>query len=38
MQNFYNFLQKNRVFIPKNGGTIGDNIQEQVINVEEKYK
>ena len=23
---FYNFLQKNRVFIPKDGGTIGNNI------------
>ena len=28
VQDFYNFLQENRVFIPKDGGTIRDNIQE----------
>jgi len=26
------------VFIPINGGTIRDNIQEQVINIKEKHK
>ena len=26
IQDFYNFLQENGVFIPKNGGTIKDNI------------
>ena len=38
IQDFYNFLQENRVFIPKDRGTIRDNIQEQVINVKEEYK
>ena len=32
IQDFHNFLQKNGVFVPKDGGTIKDNIQEQVIN------
>ena len=38
MWDFYNFLQENRVFIPKDGGTIEDNIQEQVINTKKEYK
>ena len=38
IQDFYNFLQGNRVFVPKDGGIIGDNIQEQVLNVEKEHK
>ena len=38
MQDFYNFLQKNGVFVPKNGGAIKDNIQKQVINAEKEHK
>ena len=38
MQDFYNFLQENGVFIPKDGGIIGDNIQEQVLNAEKEHK
>ena len=38
IQDFRNFVQENRVFIPKDGGTIRDNIQEQVINIKEEYK
>ena len=38
VQNFYNFLQENRVFVPMDGSAIRDNIQEQVINVKEEYK
>ena len=37
VQDFYNFLQENRVFVPKDGGTIRDNIQEQVINIKEEH-
>ena len=38
MRDFHNFLQENGVFVPKNGGTIRDNIQEQVIDTKEEYK
>ena len=38
IQDFYNFLQENGVFVSKDGGIIGDNIQEQVIDAKEKYK
>ena len=38
IQNFRNFLQENRVFVPKDGGVIRDNIQEQVLNAKEEYK
>ena len=38
VQDFHNFLQENRVFIPKDRGTIGDNIQKQVINIKKEYK
>ena len=35
---FCDFLQENGVFIPKDGGTIKDNIQEQVLDAKEEYK
>ena len=38
IQDFYNFLQENGVFIPKDRGVIKDNIQKQVINAKEKHK
>ena len=38
VQDFRNFLQENKVFIPKDGGIIKDNIQEQVINVKEEHE
>ena len=38
VQDFRNFLQKNGVFILKDGGTIGDNIQEQVLDTEKEHK
>ena len=38
VQDFRNFLQENRVFVPKDGGIIRDNIQEQVLNVKEEHK
>ena len=38
VQDFHNFFQENRVFVPKNGGIIRDNIQGQVINIKEKHK
>ena len=38
IQDFYNFLQEYRVFIPIDGGTIRDNIQEQVIDVKEEHE
>ena len=38
VQDFHNFLQENGVFILKNGGATGDNIQEQVINIKKEYK
>ena len=38
IQDFCNFLQENRVFVPKNGGIIKNNIQKQVLNVKEEHK
>ena len=38
VQNFRDFLQENGVFIPINGGIIGDNIQEQVLDAKEEHK
>ena len=38
IQDFHNFLQENRVFIPINGGNIGDNIQEYIIDAKEEHK
>ena len=38
MWDFCDFLQENGVFVPKDGGVIGDNIQEQVIDVKEEYE
>ena len=38
MRDFYNFLQKNGVFVPKDGGAIRDNIQKQVINTKEEHE
>ena len=38
VRDFCNFLQENGVFVPKDRGVIGDNIQEQVINVEKEHK
>ena len=38
MQDFYDFLQENGVFVPKDRGAIRDNIQEQVIDAKEKHK
>ena len=38
IRDFRNFLQENGVFIPKDRGTIRDNIQEQVINIKEEHK
>ena len=38
VQDFYNFLQENGVFVPKDRGIIKNNIQEQVIDAKEEYK
>ena len=38
VQDFRNFLQENRVFVPKDRGVIRDNIQEQVLNVKEEHE
>ena len=38
VQDFRNFLQKYRVFVPIDGGAIKENIQEQVIDTKEEYK
>ena len=38
IQDFRNFLWEYGVFVLKDGGVIRDNIQEQVLNVKEKYK
>ena len=38
IQDFCNFLQENGVFIPKDGGAIKDNIQEQVIDAKKEHK
>ena len=38
MQDFHNFLQEYRVFVPMDGGVIEDNIQEQVIDAKKEHK
>ena len=38
IQDFCDFLQENGVFIPKDEGTIKNNIQEQVRNIEKEHK
>ena len=38
VRDFRNFLQENRVFVPINGGNIGDNIQKQVFDTKEEHK
>ena len=38
VQDFRDFLQENRVFVPKDGGAIKDNIQEQVINAKKEHE
>ena len=38
IQDFHDFLQENGVFVPKDGGAIKDNIQEQVIDAKEEHK
>ena len=38
VRDFCNFLREYGVFVPIDGGTIRDNIQEQVIDVKEEYE
>ena len=38
VQEFHNFLQEYRVFVPMDRGIIGNNIQEYVIDAKEEYK
>ena len=38
VQDFHNFLQENKVFVPIDRGIIGDNIQKYIINIKEEYK
>ena len=38
VQDFRNFLRENGVFVPMDGGIIGDNIQEHVINAKEEHE
>ena len=38
VQDFRNFLQEYRVFVPINREVIRDNIQEYIINVKEEHK
>ena len=38
VREFRDFLWENGVFVPKDGGSIGNNIQEQVLDVKEEYK
>ena len=38
IQDFRDFLQENGVFIPKDRGTIKNNIQKQVIDTKEEHK
>ena len=38
IQEFHNFLQEYRVFVPIDRGIIRDNIQEYIINAKEEYK
>ena len=35
---FRDFLREYGVFVPMDGGVIGDNIQEHIINVKEEHK
>ncbi len=35
---FCDFLRENGVFVPKDGGSIRDNIQEQVLDAKEEHK
>ena len=38
VRDFRDFLRENGVFVPKDGGAIGDNIQEQVIDAKEEHE
>ena len=38
IQDFRNFFQEYRVFVPIDRGVIRDNIQEHIINIKEEYK
>ena len=38
VRDFRNFLRENGVFVPINGGNIGDNIQEQILDAKEEHK
>ena len=38
VRDFRNFLRENGVFVPINGGNIGDNIQEHVIDAKEEHE
>ena len=38
VRDFRNFLQENGVFVPINGGNIGNNIQEYIIDAKEEHK
>ena len=38
VRDFRNFLRENGVFVPINGGNIGDNIQEHIIDAKEEHK
>ena len=38
MRDFRNFLRENGVFVPINGGNIGDNIQKQILDAKEEHK
>ena len=38
VRDFRNFLWENGVFVPINGGNIGDNIQRQVLDTKKEHK
>lgn len=38
VRDFRNFLRENGVFVPMDGGIIGDNIQEHIINAKEEHE
>ena len=38
IQDFCNFLREYRVFVPIDGGVIGDNIQEYIIDIKKEHK
>ena len=38
IQDFQDFLQEKGVFIPINGGNIGNNIQKQVLDAKKEHK